>query len=193
MKSFSDFITEASQSLPQFNAKRLGLVGNEHGDWYDKKTGEFIAKTKGTRLKFYNQNQIIGGKDPRQNRVVKTPLVPPSHQTTEEYEKDLRERYINGEIFKEGDWAKNINTESVGKIIRRGTNYLICVTEDQEMFKSWIKDLIEWTDVSGVPANQREVGTDAFREYAMRMTGTRKIDNFNVKNFINKYKVKREK
>ena len=31
----------------------------------------------------------------------------------------------------------------VGRIIRRGTNYLICVTEDNIMFKSWIKDVME--------------------------------------------------
>jgi len=46
----------------------------------------------------------------------------------------------------------------------------------------------EWVDKSGVPANQREVGTDAFREYVMKMSNTKKIDNFNIKNFINKHK-----
>jgi hypothetical protein len=51
------------------------------------------------------------------------------------------------------------------------------------MFKSWIKDVTEWTDVSGVPASQREVGTDSLRKYAMKMTGTNEI-----KNFISKYK-----
>jgi hypothetical protein len=81
--------------------------------------------------------------------------------------------------------VENLNTGLIGKIIRRGTNYLICVTEDNIMFKSWIKDVSEWTEVSGVPANQREVGTDAFRKYAMKMTGTT-----NIKNFINKYKAK---
>jgi hypothetical protein len=46
------------------------------------------------------------------------------------------------------------------------------------MFKSWIEDIKEWTDVSGVPAEQREVGTDAYREYAMKMTGMKVIQNF---------------
>ena len=53
------------------------------------------------------------------------------------------------------------------------------------MFKSWIRDLNEFTEVSGVPASQREVGTDSFRNYAMKMTGTKQI-----KNFINKNKKK---
>lgn len=98
---------------------------------------------------------------------------------------NLRENYIEENIFKVGDIVENLNTGLVGKIIRRGTNYLICVTEDSLMFKSWIKDVKEWTEVSGVPANQREVGTDSYRNYAMKMTGTTLI-----KNFINKYKVK---
>jgi hypothetical protein len=99
--------------------------------------------------------------------------------------KNLRENYISGNVFNVNDLVENLNTGLIGKIIRRGTNYLICVTEDNIMFKSWIKDVSEWTEVSGVPANQREVGTDAFRKYAMKMTGTT-----NIKNFINKYKAK---
>lgn len=129
--------------------------------------------------------------------------------------KNLRENYIQEKIFKIDQLVENLNTGLIGKIIRRGTNYLICVTEDNIMFKSWIKDVVEtknyqevpmknlkklveessnknqitkinrFTDVSGVPANRREVGTDAFREYAMKMTNTAYI-----KNFINKYRKK---
>jgi len=103
---------------------------------------------------------------------------------------NLRENYIQNKIFQVGQIVENLNTGLVGKIIRRGANYLICVTQDNLMFKPWIKDVVEWTNQSGVPASQREVGTDAYREYTMRMTGTKKINNFNIKNFINKYKKK---
>jgi hypothetical protein len=193
MKNFTQFISELKKvSLPVFNAKRLGYSGDGHGGWYNKKTGEFVAKTQGDQLKFYNKPQVIGQQDPKQDRRVPNKLVPKSQQASEGYEKELREKYINGEIFKEGEWVKNINTEHAGKIIRRGTNYLICVTEDDVMFKSWIKDAVEWTNVSGVPASQREVGTDELRNYVMKMTHTTTIDNFNIKNFINKYKVKRK-
>jgi len=121
--------------------------------------------------------------------------------------KNLRERYIANNIFKVGQLVENLNTGLIGKIIRRGTNYLICVTEDNMMFKPWIRDVAEvfkkevpfkdlkikeWTNQSGVPADQREVGTDPFREYVMRMSNTKKIDNFNVKKFINKYKQKKK-
>ena len=57
--------------------------------------------------------------------------------------KNLRENFISNKIFKIGDIVENLNTGLVGKVIRRGTNYLICVTEEDVMFKSWIKDLME--------------------------------------------------
>ena len=50
MKSFLQFISE-STAVQQ--AKRMGLVGDGHGGWYDKQ-GEFVAKTEGGKLKFYN-------------------------------------------------------------------------------------------------------------------------------------------
>ena len=104
--------------------------------------------------------------------------------------KGLREQYVNDKIFNIGDIVENLNTGLVGEIIRRGTNHLICVTKENYMFKSWIRDVMEavvnYPGPSGVPADQREVGTDAHRKYVMRMTGT-----FDIKNFINKYKAKK--
>ena len=101
----------------------------------------------------------------------------------------LRDNYVSGRIFNLGDIVENLNTGLIGKIIRRGTNHLICVTEENFMFKAWIRDVMEavanYPGPSGVPAKQREIGTDAHREYAMRMTGTA-----GIKNFINKYKKK---
>ena len=102
---------------------------------------------------------------------------------------NLREQYIKNKIFKKGTIVENLNTGLKGNIIRRGTNYLICTTENDIMFKSWITDIREvnsFTDDSGVSADQREVGTDALRKYAMKMSGTDMI-----KNFINKYKKKK--
>jgi hypothetical protein len=194
MKSFSQFLNESSKSLASIHGKRLGLVPDGHGGFYDKKTGEFIAKNEGGRLKFYNQNQIIGEPDPKQVRTASNQR-PVATQTfskktkKESYiidrvdEQILREKYISGQIFNVGEIVENLNSGMIGKIIRRGTNYLICVTEDNEMFKSWIRDVVEWTEKSGVPASNREVGTDSFRKYVMKMTGTKRI-----KNFINKYK-----
>lgn len=55
-------------------------------------------------------------------------------------EEDLREHYIAGEIFKEGCLIEQISTGRVGTVMRRGTNYLICLTDEGELFKPWISD-----------------------------------------------------
>ena len=90
-----------------------------------------------------------------------------------------------------GQIVENVNTGLVGKIIRRGTSYLICVTEDKIMFKSWIKDVSEsvvnGTEVGGVPPDQRLVGTDAHRKYVETMVPGSSYG----KHFINKYRKKK--
>jgi len=60
------------------------------------------------------------------------------------------------------------------------------------MFKSWIKDLNEYTEVK-MDSIQRApgkpntlVGTGGFRKLAMKMTGTT-----DIKNFINKHRIKK--
>ena len=102
----------------------------------------------------------------------------------------LRENYIGEKIFRVGQLVENMNNGLVGRIIRRGANHLICVTEDKIMFKSWIKDVSEsvvnGTTQSGVPANQREVGTDAFRKYVETMVPGSSYG----RHFINKYRKK---
>ena len=106
--------------------------------------------------------------------------------------KNLREHFVGKKIYKVGELVENLNTGLVGRIIRRGTNYLICVTEDNIMFKSWIKDVSEAnkynkpTIISGVPANQREIGTDALLKYAKSMVPGQDWG----KQFINKYRKK---
>ena len=67
MKSFLQFINESAAQ----QAIRLGLVGDGHGGWYDKATGEFTAKTEKGRLKFYNKRQRIGQQDPPQSEQEK--------------------------------------------------------------------------------------------------------------------------
>jgi len=104
--------------------------------------------------------------------------------------KGLRDNYVSGNIFNIGDIVESLHTGLIGKIVRRGTNHLICVTKEDYMFKSWIRDVMEavtnYPGPSGVPSDQRLVGTDSHREYAMRLTGTA-----GIKNLINKYKKKK--
>ena len=129
--------------------------------------------------------------------------------------KNLRENYVSKRIYRIGQFVENVNTGLVGRIIRRGTSYLICVTEDDIMFKSWIKDVSAFTKeesshnlqelvkvaiggnsnkfkipkltkVSGVPADQRLVGTDSYRKYVETMVPG---SSYGL-HFINKYRKK---
>ena len=104
---------------------------------------------------------------------------------------NLRESYVAKQIFNIGDRVENLNTGMIGRIIRRGANHLICVAENNIMFKSWVKDLreavVNATTPSGVPANQRLVGTDEHRKYVETMVP----GNSSGIQFINKYKVRK--
>ena len=105
--------------------------------------------------------------------------------------KGLREQYVGGFIYRMGDLVEHLNTGLIGKIIRRGTNHLICVTEEDYMFKSWIRDVMEYTEKKmerrmRVPQKPNTlVGTGGYLKNAMAATGTT-----GIKNFINKYKKK---
>ena len=104
---------------------------------------------------------------------------------------NLREAYIKKEIFDVGTKVEDVTTGLVGRILRRGTNHLICVTENQIMFKSWIKDvseaIVNGTTKSGVPADQRLVGTDAHFRYVQSLVPG---STWGIQ-FINKYKVRK--
>ena len=115
--------------------------------------------------------------------------------------KNLRENYVTGKIFKINQLVENLNTGLVGKIVRRGTNYLICVTEDDIMFKSWIRDLREYEQKKP----DTRVGTTGYFKYAAKMTpgfdkGEKtniqpggkayKGPRTNIKEFINRYKTR---
>ena len=52
MKNFGSFFKEAVETSASRQAKLLGLVGNGHGDWYDKQ-GNLVAKTMQGRLHFF--------------------------------------------------------------------------------------------------------------------------------------------
>ena len=104
---------------------------------------------------------------------------------------NLREAYVKKEVFNIGTKVEDVTTGLTGRIIRRGANHLICVTEDEMMFKSWIKDVSEsvvnGTTKSGVDAKQRLVGTDAHLKYvASLVPGC----TWGLQ-FINKYKVRK--
>tara|TARA_A100001201_G_scaffold2342_1_gene5803 strand:- start:4715 stop:5980 length:1266 start_codon:yes stop_codon:yes gene_type:complete len=123
--------------------------------------------------------------------------------------RNLRENYVSGKIFNINSIVENLNTGLIGKVIRRGTNYLICVTEDNMMFKSWVKDLKEYTEVKmdskeRVPGKPNTlVGTKGHFKHVADMTpgfekgdktnlqpGGKPFKGYDIKSFINKNKKK---
>ena len=140
-------------------------------------------------------------------KVKKTKLKKESYNLWEiapKYDmRNLRENYVSGKIFRIGDEVQNLNTGLIGEVVRRGTNHLICVTEEGHMFKSWIKDLMEYTEVKmDSPMRDRThpntlVGTlGAFKHYASMTPGAIRTNSENLQkggkaygvNFINKYR-----
>lgn len=117
----------------------------------------------------------------------------------------LRENYLAETIFKIGQFVENLNTGLIGRIIRRGTNYLICVTEDNIMFKSWIRDVTETYSekkMDGIMRDKKHpntlIGTTGYFKYALKQTPGSDMGCSNlgpgqisyVKDFLNKYKKK---
>ena len=123
--------------------------------------------------------------------------------------KNLRENYVTGKIFNIDSIVENLNTGLIGKVIRRGTNYLICVTEDNMMFKSWVRDLKEYSEVKmdskeRVPGKPNTLaGTSGYFKHVANLTpgfekgddtnlqaGGKPYKGYDIKNFINKNKKK---
>ena len=132
-----------------------------------------IPKTMGSMQKreLYNSvRSALGAKKDVKEQAELWEIAPKLDPDT------LRDNYLRGHIFNNDDIVENINTGLVGKIIRRGTTYLICVTENGIMFKSWLKDLKEYTEVK-MDRLMRDkkhpntlVGTNGFLKYARKMT-----------------------
>ena len=102
----------------------------------------------------------------------------------------LRENYFKKKIFNVGDLVESLNTGLIGKIIRRGANYLISVTENNVMFKSWTHDLMEAKKDKEKKPDTR-VGTIGYLKYAQSMVPGQGKKNSNIKEFINKYKLRK--
>jgi hypothetical protein len=80
----------------------------------------------------------------------------------------LRQNYKNNGLFKVGSLVENQNTGLQGRILRRGSNHLICVTKEGIMFKSWLKDVRE----------VYEIGTCEYRAHAQEMTPGQPVTSY---------------
>lgn len=87
------------------------------------------------------------------------------------YPQELREEYIQGNVYKLNEKVCNMNSGIHGRIISRGPTYVIILDENNDIHRTWIKDL----SYSKEPL---EVGTDTYREYLQRLTPFEKIRSF---------------
>lgn len=97
-------------------------------------------------------------------------------------EKSLREAYFEGTILNVGTFVENVNTGIISKIVSRGSNYVISIDENENIFRSWLKDLIEQNDLKGfnfTPAG--EMGTDELTNYMKKLTPGEFIKKINKK------------
>ena len=79
--------------------------------------------------------------------------------------------YRHGNLYEVGSYVQKSDGE-VGKVHRRGPNYVIAVSDDGDMFRAWVSDIKEYKqwNPSGATADHRLVGTDANRKFLEKMT-----------------------
>ena len=100
----------------------------------------------------------------------------------------LREAYFEHDLFEVGTFVENINTGISGKVVSRGSNYIIYIDEHDNIYRSWLKDLVERKNsVFGfefTPAG--EVGTDKIAAYYRKMTPGEFLKKINKKDKVTK-------
>jgi len=99
--------------------------------------------------------------------------------------KGLREAYFEQGLFSVGCFVENVNTGIIGKVVSRGSNYVITIDEHDNVYRSWLKDLVEHNDIKGfnfTPAG--EIGTDELANVLRQMTPGEFIKKINKKGRI---------
>jgi len=169
--------------------------------------GDYKAFRSGTPKKFKDADAMALFNATRQGMgikatkaAIKANAAAVAGEANEEYglweiaprldHKGLRDHYVKEEIFNLGDSVQHLNTGLVGKVIRRGTNHLICVTKEEYMFKGWIRDIMEYDEKTmdsmyrapGKPNTL--VGTTGYLKYAKSMVPGSEWG----RQFINKYR-----
>jgi hypothetical protein len=131
----SSALMRTSVAMNDYDRFRMGLPSNDYG----------ISKQMFNTLK----------------KIMNVSAKTEAWKIVPELDEDgLRWNYKENGLYEIGSLVENLNTGLVGEIIRRGANYLICVTEDDIMFKSWLKDVRE----------VYEIGTTEYLNHAQKMT-----------------------
>jgi hypothetical protein len=97
--------------------------------------------------------------------------------------KGLREAYLEGYMFEVGTFVENVNTGVIGKVVSRGSNHVIYIDENDNIYRAWLKDLIERVDIKlfdFTPAG--EIGTEELANYVKQLTPGEFLKKINKRN-----------
>ena len=85
---------------------------------------------------------------------------------------DIREKYINGELFNEGDMVEVKESGEKGIVIYKGSNYLIVEKEDGSAMRKWLDSVKMYQTKSkdSMYDDRPDWGTDASNKKARKMT-----------------------
>ena len=102
--------------------------------------------------------------------------------------KGLREAYYSEGLFQIGCFIENLNTGIITKVVSRGSNYLISIDENDNVFRTWLKDLVEadFDETQWSKPSTREFGTDSLADYVRRITPGEFIKKINKKDKVAK-------
>lgn len=149
------------------------------------KDGDFRAFKKGmpksvsneTAVAIYGEIQAAMGIKPKDG--VEPSMVGEDWEIAPRLDhKGLRENYIQENVFNIGDTVVHDTTGLVGEIVRKGTNHIICVTENKTMFKTWTQNVSYPGQSAKSTPTEREVGTDSLRSFLQRLTPGQKEESY---------------
>jgi nicotinic acid mononucleotide adenylyltransferase len=115
---------------------RLFAVKNDYNS-FRKGLPTKMKDADGKNL-FRDLRRAMGLKEEKGFGVQMKPIM-----SLDDFEKqELRQEYIEENVFNIGDYVENMNDCTIGKIIKRGTNYLVYEMEDGGVKKAWLHECV---------------------------------------------------
>jgi hypothetical protein len=110
-------------NLSASKLRRMVQSGDSQGFMENFPKNGDVAKRLFAALQMYGQKNEDWEVAPRYNQEL------------------IREMYRDGDLYQVGDIVESLSSGLIGRVHRCGTNHLICVTEDEIMFKNFIHDV----------------------------------------------------
>ena len=155
--SMADPDTDKAEDVVTSSIMRKAALENDYETFKDGLPGKLSKKE--CRAVYMQVRKSLNLKENLWNISPKLDLI------------NLREQYFQGNIFNLGEQVVDSVTGITGRIVTRGSNYVIFVDEQKKIHRTWIKDL-SYHD------GPLEIGTDEYREYIQRMHPTEPVKSF---------------